>query len=210
MKMPTFVRREIKQPINLIASLVTIVNLVYSLQFSPALNDETPSFPVDPLPFRIILLVILEALLGSAFGWAMTRLSLQGKGVPAIGAVAVGLISAWTTFFNIQWILLQRQPRDALDHFVVGMVGVIAFLLAAYFIEVHWADLVDEQRLRLIGSEEWTYFWTKHDKRFDRVVGLDKKQLIWFQLAEFALIFAVIFLTPRWEAIRKVLNQMQS
>lgn len=137
MTIPGWIKEELKQPLTLLAGIITIFNFIYSLRFITHANIEITGFPISSFPIRMIFFFLLEGLLAYGFGWLIAKLYISGVGLYAFFAFIVELISAWTSIFNVQWIILCSAPSDAGKAVLLILFTFVAFLIACFFIEDH-------------------------------------------------------------------------
>lgn len=135
----TNIKEEQKQPINFIASIVTIANafLSYKIVSHDGSSLTFQYVQIDNMAIGLIIACIFEACLASFFGWFIVVVSSYGRGLPLLLSIAIMLISAWLTIFNIQWLILSHSPKTGID---ITILIVFSFLFAGfslYLIDVH-------------------------------------------------------------------------
>ncbi len=96
-----------------------------------------PLFKPQFLPFQVMLLLLLQSLLADSAGWAIAELAKKG-GTHTVLMLSIGILIAWTSLFNIQWILLGKIAQSV-HYFVVFIAcSIIALAISVYFIDHHW------------------------------------------------------------------------
>ncbi len=126
---------------NYIASIITIINFIYSL-FVITEKVTMPHLPFSSqgLPMSFIFIVFLEIFLASGFGYILVKFAEKGHGIPFMLFITVALISAWTTMFNIQWIIIKGPLNTFVTIFTLVILSVLFCGLACYFIVIHSKD----------------------------------------------------------------------
>ena len=178
-------KEELKQPINFIASIVTLLNFLYSLSLSPGDTSSLPDFPIQGLPFRIMFFLLFEGALASVFGFYMAKLAIKGQGIPIIIVIFLSLLSGWLSIFNVQWIIILNIPKNFIYHLLILIFSAGAFILAAYMIYVHWGLIIKENEL-------------DSDNDIDEDFG---EYIIIIQLICFVLIYFITIILPYWKNI---------
>ncbi|GAD79472.1 hypothetical protein [Vibrio ezurae] len=158
-------KEETKQPVNWIASVVTILNFIVSLGVSVKYDSiPTGGIPVGSVAVGFIVACLLEALLATAFGYLIVYSSSKGKGLPYLLAIVIMLISAWTSLFNAQWLVLGQAPATTGDAFALFVLAALFAGFACYLI----GDHVEKFQLKLssvndfiksLNSGGGLYFW---------------------------------------------------
>jgi len=128
--------------ISLIASIITVINFALSiaLSFEGLTFDLLPtiaaSFETRPLFFRIIVFLLLEVFISYIFVKIylfIVEKGQQGDPLSFILKVVLLMCSAWTTLFNVQWLILSYfTDRGA------WIVFLILATVAANFIWTYW------------------------------------------------------------------------
>ena len=138
-----------EKALNTIANVVTIStgifaigNFVYSLSHSfVGATITIPSIPSITLPFRLVALLITETILAYAFGWCLLKVEDRGRGIPMIMIWVVSLISAWTSLFNVQWLVIGETPMpfefNGPYTLWFAILSTITLIIAIYLINVH-------------------------------------------------------------------------
>jgi len=98
----------IERALSVIAAIITIANFVVTL---PALQtgsiSDLPSIAQNMvLPTRFVITVILEGALAFFFGLAMAKAASVSMSLGLLAYICLGSISAWISFFNLEYILL--------------------------------------------------------------------------------------------------------
>lgn len=127
--------------ITIISGIITFLNLAVSIKFNLKLPDIVfPNlFRID-FPFRLIAFLFLEGVLAHIFGSLLIYIENLGPGLAKIILSITGLLSAWTSIFNIQWILIGIKPEiDPEQIYFAKLMGgtLLAYISAIYFIVVH-------------------------------------------------------------------------
>ncbi|EGU46897.1 hypothetical protein VIOR3934_16576 [Vibrio orientalis CIP 102891 = ATCC 33934] len=161
----TNIKKEMQQPINLVASIVTIINFIWSIQaFNSHDGVPTAAIPAGSVAVGFILACLLEALLATAFGYAIVYVNSKGNGLPYLLAIVLMLISAWTSLFNAQWLVLGQAPTTGAQGFGLFAMGVFFAGFACYLI----GDHVNKFKLKLssvndfvksLNSDGGLYVW---------------------------------------------------
>ena len=138
MKFLENIKQETKQLINWLASIVTIGNFLWSLN---AVNS-TGGIPLEGVPIGrvemgLIASFTLEAFLATAFGWVIVYASSRGRGLPFLLALVAMLISAWTSLFNIQWLVLGHAANSTNEVVLMGLIAAFFCGFACYLIDCH-------------------------------------------------------------------------
>ena len=126
--------------INIVASLITLANFLYSIIGTDFREFNVPEFPISFTSMQFILFVILESILASAFGFMFLVLAKLGHGMPFIAMWIVGLLSAWTSIFNVQWMIVGGVPMSVAEWSVFVLCTMVAVMIAAYMIFAHFDD----------------------------------------------------------------------
>ncbi len=201
---PKTLSEELKFPLNFVASLVTLGTFLLSMFYPLGRAIEMPFFPVDPIPLRIIILILMEAALALVFGWILIHLTTRGHGIAVPLVVSASLLSAWTSLFNIQWVLLRNSPQDSADHMILIAAGLVALVIAIYFIWWHWDTLKERGEIRRRYPRRWVYQREQESTKRKLVFTLRRLSLL--QLATFGIMYGVIYLGPLWSQVRDLLN----
>jgi hypothetical protein len=129
------------QEINFFAAIITIGNFIYSLSIvTEQITTPIPAFPIQGLPLGFILIMFLETLLASGFGYILVKFAEKGHGIPFMLFITVALISAWTTMFNIQWLIIQGSANSFGLGVMLAVLSAVFCGLACYFILIHSKD----------------------------------------------------------------------
>lgn len=128
--------------ITIVTGIIALGNFGFSLFHTvPGVSLNIPTFPNIILPFRLVTFILLETALGYAFGWALVKSESFGHGVPMILVWVIGIISAWTSMFNVQWMLTGGTPAEFsfLSVYTIwfGLLSLLALILAIYLIYLH-------------------------------------------------------------------------
>lgn len=165
MKFSEIIKNEFSNPINLIASILTIINFIFSLNFLPSSKPLIlPSFPINFLPFQIILFILIQSFIASGFGYLMTNISIKGKGLPFIITMVLSLFSAWTSLFNIQWVFQMKNPTETPTIQLLLLCAFISLLISNYFLKFHWSYIFDKVKqkdnLYVVRTKDfWAALW---------------------------------------------------
>jgi hypothetical protein len=121
----------IERALGVIAAIITIANFVVTL---PALQTgsiaDLPSIAQNMvLPTRFVITVILEGALAFFFGLAMAK--------AASVSMSLGSISAWISFFNLEYILLGTVVATIGKYVLLFFLGIAAFVVSALLIWFH-------------------------------------------------------------------------
>ncbi|MEH6385766.1 MAG: hypothetical protein V7780_14245 [Colwellia sp.] len=171
------VRDEIKQPVNWIASIVTILNFGWSLfAFNSIGGIPKQGVPIGSIEIGLIVSCTLETCLAAAFGWLIVFTSSKGRGLPFLLSIAVMLISAWTSLFNIQWLILGRSPETGADVAWLGVVSLVFCGFALYLIDDH----VDKFKIKFSSVNEF-------------IESFDVFSLYVWQVISFVVMYGVIW-----------------
>lgn len=138
-----------------VAALITIINLLIVLLTSLAIENfvfENLDMSKFTTSLRITFTVILELSLASFFGYSMcfSIKKLDGNTASTIIAVSiVSMVSAWVSFFNIEYVLLGGIELNGFwTFFGLFFLFVLAWALGSFFIDAHFeqldCDIVDE------------------------------------------------------------------
>ena len=126
------------QELNFFAAIITIGNFIYSLGIvTEQVTTPIPSLPIQGLPLGFILIMFLETLLAAGFGYILVKFAEKGHGIPFMLFITIALISAWTTMFNIQWLIIQGSANSFGSGVVLAILSGIFCGLACYFITIH-------------------------------------------------------------------------
>ena len=134
------------------SALITIANFILSITSGWAFKPvfELP-FPAITSPLKLVAFVLLEAALAYAFGRLIIWLTGLGQGLPIIFLFTFCFLSAWTSLFNVQWIVVSDSPTVIFDKnqgahiwFItrIFVFSVLACLVAVYFIVLHGEDWI--------------------------------------------------------------------
>jgi hypothetical protein len=98
---------------SIVGGVVAVLNFGWSVkaEFKEPLLLHSLQSSVN-LPFRMILFIILETTLAYAFGKWLVFMEQKGSGIPTMMLFVIGLVSAWTSVFNVQWIFVGQVPDD--------------------------------------------------------------------------------------------------
>lgn len=131
-------KESINQKLNLIASIITIINFLYSLIIvNSSTQNPIPPIPSQALPIGLIIIALLETFLSAGFGWLIVKFAEKGHGIPFILVIVVALVSAWTTMFNIQWLIIQGSANGIGAGIILFLMSAMFCGLACYFITIH-------------------------------------------------------------------------
>ena len=110
-------------------------NFLYSLPYEyPAAYTDIPPFPLHNMLLRMLLLILAEWVVVTGFG-RLTVASMRWMGGRRnLGVFIIAIVSAWTTMFNIQWLLLTHAPANFFDHAAFFLATVIVLALDTYFV----------------------------------------------------------------------------
>ena len=143
--------------ITIFTGLVAIGNFGYSLIHSFTNTGlGIPSTPNIILPMKLVFFMLIETALAYAFGWLLVNIEKHGDGVPFILLFVVSVISAWTSLFNAQWVIIGQTPVNFIfwSTFTLWffLLSLIALLIAVYLIITHSKVLLktDEPNSALI------------------------------------------------------------
>ncbi|EOC7934805.1 hypothetical protein ACI8HB_003629, partial [Vibrio cholerae] len=159
------VKSELKHPIGFLASIITIVNFIWTLMaFNAHQGIPSAAIPVGSVAIGIILACFLESFLAAAFGYAIVYMNSKGKGLPYLLSIVLMLLSAWTSLFNIQWLVLGSAPDSAGDLFALFALGTLFAGFACYLIGDHVAKFKVKfssvsDIVNFINSEGGLYVW---------------------------------------------------
>lgn len=128
--------------VTIVTGIIALWNFGYSLTHGMyGVSITVPEIPAITLPFRLIILILLETALAYAFGWLLIKTEDMGHGVPMIMAWIVCIISAWTSLFNIQWLIVGGIPSDfdfnTVYTFWFAVLSIVTLIIAIYFIYDH-------------------------------------------------------------------------
>ena len=132
-----------------IAAFITIVNSIYAIlkgigPFSFPWLDELIKLKLA-IGLRATLTIILELSLASFWGYLMCLLLIRFKNSrpsTIISTTIIALISAWVTFFNIEFILLAGAPMNEIGEYIRFFSFLMgAFAMGAIFILLHFNEL---------------------------------------------------------------------
>ena len=159
MKLPRI--NEFANWVTIVTGIIALCNFGYSI--SQGVYGEVisvPDVPLITLPFRIIIFIILETALAYAFGYMLIKIEAYGHGVPAVTLWLVSLISAWTSLFNVQWLISGAVPLNnqffSLYTLWFFVLSGLASFIAVYFISTHsneykkWTRAKDAQLVSFI------------------------------------------------------------
>ncbi len=130
------------------AAVITIFNFLFGL-----LNSTTNALPFQniidlaefSIPLRITITVLLELSLASFFGYIICLLILKLDGNPPstiLAVSAVSIVSAWVTFFNIEFVLLGSKALQGFwTFFGLFFLFLVAWAIGAIFINAHYKKL---------------------------------------------------------------------
>lgn len=141
MKVENNITSKMADLITIITAAIAIGNFIYTISHGIAGQTiNPPTVPSVTIPFRFVAFLLLETALAYAFGWMMIKLAKQGRGVPIIMIWIISIISAWTSLFNIQWLILgsNEVPEISIPYSAwLLILSVIAYVLAIYFVDIH-------------------------------------------------------------------------
>ncbi|NHO68572.1 hypothetical protein G8770_23720 [Aestuariicella hydrocarbonica] len=109
--------------------------------------------PIGSIEIGLIVSCTLEACLAAAFGWLIVLASSKGRGLPFLLSIAVMLVSAWTSLFNIQWLILGRAPETGADVAWLGVIGAVFCGFALYLIDDH----VDKFKIKFSSVNDFVH-----------------------------------------------------
>ena len=159
------IKEETKQPLNIVASIITIINFIGSIAaFNVVGGVPEQAIPVGSVEIGFILACLLEALLAAAFGWAIVGVVSKGAGLPVLLAIVLMLVSAWTSLFNAQWLVLGSAPQTPGDATVLAAISAFFCGFACYLIGGHVKTLhirlsSMNDFIKSINEEGGLYFW---------------------------------------------------
>ena len=141
----------IRELLGFVTVAISLFNFIYTI-----FRGESESFFMVPdfllnifyIPYvvdyelRLLSLVFFETALAYGFGWVIIRVYLKGDGVPLIATGVLAGISAWTSLFNVQWLIASPLYFDFsltyAEELVMFLIhGAAAMALSYYFIQVH-------------------------------------------------------------------------
>ena len=173
----TDLKAETRQPINLVASIVTVANFIWTITaFNKMGGIPEAGIPVGSVEVGFILACFLEAFLATAFGWAIVSVTAKGSGLPVLLAIVLMLVSAWTSLFNAQWLVLGSAPTSEVDIFVLAALGIFFCGFACYLIKGH----VKKLKLKFSSVND-----------FIKSMNEEGGMYVW-QIASFVIIFIII------------------
>ncbi|WP_155279938.1 hypothetical protein [Alteromonas macleodii] len=124
--------------VNLLASIITIVNFVYAaIQYFSDGDGSIPQIPFDSISLSIIMLILLEASLAAVFGWLIVALVETRHAFTYILAFVVAYISAWLSLFNCEWLLLGEMYKGMQWAGILLCLGALCMAIAIMFINEH-------------------------------------------------------------------------
>lgn len=119
----------------LLITATAITNFLYSLPYEhPAVYIDIPAFPVQNVSLRTLFLVLAEWVVVTGFGRLTVASMRWFGGRRNVSVFIIAVVSAWTTMFNIQWLLLTRAPANFFDHAAFFLATVIVLALDTYFV----------------------------------------------------------------------------
>ena len=166
------IAQELRKPLSLIAALLTLLNLAYSVRFFPGSGLSISHLSAFNPLLRLLVFVVLTGTVAATFAWLLAALRYRGEGFVAVWIFVVSLLCAWTALFDVQW-LLTGPAVSLVTHAGLLLGSSVAALLCIYFVGIF------SERAGL-GRASSTYMWL--------VMG--------FAIMYFAVALVPLFKTP--------------
>ncbi|MCB0650920.1 MAG: hypothetical protein KDC85_06560 [Saprospiraceae bacterium] len=140
------IKTEFKSPINLIASLLTIINFAITFwsEMTPSgleLAHQNISF--SNIGFSFILLTLMVVFVGNFLAKLFVIVDSYGEGPAMIYSFTIALFFAWIFIFNIDWLI--KSPLAEFTNItiwgkrVIGLiVNVSTIFIFTYLVKYQW------------------------------------------------------------------------
>lgn len=93
--------------LNVVASIITVANIIY------AILDESlriPVLPVNALPAKVILFLILESLFAYVFTNLIKNINeFKNFGFKTMSVIIIIMIYCLTSVFNVKWLIINNN-----------------------------------------------------------------------------------------------------
>jgi hypothetical protein len=134
--------------LNITAAIITIANFVRALasfSLTKASNAVIVTIPIGYLPLQLILFLAIEFTLSYTFAIVIVYLMARGQKeenpVLILPLIIITLISAWTSIFNLQWLLI--------GPFEITFWYIIKYIIGVVFVNAVAAGMVVIRELKI-------------------------------------------------------------
>lgn len=121
--------------LHIAASVIAVLNFIFLGE--TIIQSNTPrievNYSIDNIFLSIIVFMILELALNSVFALFIVLVARYGEGVPFGTIILICCISAATSIFNVQWIIIGHIPSSIADWAGFILATLFACGLAIYF-----------------------------------------------------------------------------